>query len=177
VRPVRELAGAHAREQIEVLGDGAVTIRAVSTRLGQRAAVRANFVRVEAVDVGLAFLDQPDRELIHLVEVVGGEEQGVPFEAEPPDVFLDGVDVLDVFLGRIRVVEPQVAGTARLLGDPEVEADRLRMADVEIPVGFRRKTGRDPPLVLAGCQVVSDDRANEVDRRLRRGRGVLVSHL
>ena len=54
VRAVGELARAHPREQIEVLLDRAIAIRAVLPRLGQRAAVGANLVGVEAVDVGLA---------------------------------------------------------------------------------------------------------------------------
>ena len=46
--------------------------------------------------------------------------QAVPLEAQPQDVRLDGVDVLDVFLGRVRVVEPQVAGAPVVAGHPEI---------------------------------------------------------
>ena len=53
-----------------------------------------------------------------------------PLEAEPAHVALDRVDVLDVFLGRVRVVEAEVAASAVLLRDAEVEADRLGVADV-----------------------------------------------
>ena len=44
-RAVGELAGAHAREQVQVLLDGAVAVGAVLARLGQRAAVLADLVR------------------------------------------------------------------------------------------------------------------------------------
>jgi hypothetical protein len=64
----------------------------------------------EVVDVGLPRLDQVLGVLIQRVEVVGRViEVLAPLEAEPADAFLDRVDVLDVFLGRIRVVETQVA--------------------------------------------------------------------
>ena len=43
-RSVGELPGPHALEQIQVLFDGAVAVRAVFARLGQRAAVFANLV-------------------------------------------------------------------------------------------------------------------------------------
>ena len=87
------------------------------------------------------------------------------------------VDVLDVFLGRVGVVEAQVAGAARLLGDPEVQADGLGVPDMQIAVRFGRKPRRHPPTVLPRRQIVGDDRANEINRRLRRGRSVLIRHL
>ena len=126
--------------------------------LGQRAAIRANLVRVQAVDVRLPFPDQLDGELIELLEVIGRVQLGGPLEAEPRDVFLDRLDVLDVFLRRIRVVEPQVAGAAVLLGDAEIQADRLRVADVQIAVRLGRKPGRDAAVMLSGREVLVDDR-------------------
>ena len=86
VRAVLELARPHPREQIEVLLDRTIAIRAVPARLGQRAAIGANLVGVQAVHVRLAAPDQLDGELVELLEVVGGEEQRVPLEPEPLDV-------------------------------------------------------------------------------------------
>ena len=63
-----------------------------------------------------------------------------PVEAEPPHVRRDRVDVLLALLGRVRVVEAEVAAPAELLRQAEVEADRLRVADVEIPVGLRAES-------------------------------------
>ena len=56
VRAVLELAGAHAREEVEVLLDRPVAVRALAAGLGQRAAVLADLLGAEAVDVGLAGL-------------------------------------------------------------------------------------------------------------------------
>src|SRR5690606_13090261 len=84
-----------------------------------------------------------------------------PVEAEPAYVFLDRGDVLGVFLGWVGVVEAQVAAAAELLGDAEVQADRLGVADVQVAVGFGRETGADG-VVLAAGQVVADDLPDEV---------------
>ena len=63
----------------------------------------------------------------------------VPVVAEPADIALDRVDVLLLFLDGVGVVEAQVAAPAELRGNPEVQRDRLRVADVEVAVGLGRK--------------------------------------
>jgi hypothetical protein len=98
--------------------------------------VLPDLVGGEVVDVGLAGLDQVYGPVVELVEVVGGEvEMLAPVEAEPADVFLDRVDVLLLFLDRVGVVEAQVAAAAELLGDPEVERDRLGWPRWRYPFG------------------------------------------
>ena len=76
--PSAKLARAHAREQIEVLVDRTVAVRAVATRLGEGAAVGANLVGVEAVDVRLALPNQLDGELVEPLEVVRRETAARP---------------------------------------------------------------------------------------------------
>ncbi len=101
--------------------------------------------------------------LVQPLEVVRGVQRlPVPREAEPADVLLNRVDVLDVFLRRVGVVEAQVAGPAELAGDAEVEADRLRVPDVQVAVRLGRKAGRDAAAVLAGLDVLGDDCADEI---------------
>ena len=56
--PVGEFAVLHANEQVEIFFDAPVAIRAVFAGLGQSAAVLANLVGGEIVDVGFAGLDQ-----------------------------------------------------------------------------------------------------------------------
>ena len=122
----------------------------------------ADLVGGEVVDVRLAGLDQVDGPVVELVEVVGGVvEMLAPVEAEPADVFLDRVDVLLLFLDRVGVVEAQVAASAELLRDPEVERDRLGVTDVEVSVRLGREACddlRDPALAHVG----GDDLADEV---------------
>src|SRR5581483_4624506 len=93
---------------------------------------------------------------------------------QPRDIFLDRVDVLDVFLRRVGVVEAQVAGAAALAGDAEVQTDRFGVADMQIAVRLGRETGGQPAMVLPGGEILIDDRANEIDRSGRRRKGGLV---
>ena len=120
----------------------AVAERAVLAGLGQRAAGDAHLLLRLVVDIGLAGADQVLGPFVELLEIVRGViEVLAPVEAEPAHVALDGVDVFLLFLGRIGVVEAQVAAPAELLGDAEIEADRLGVADVQIAVRLRRKAG------------------------------------
>ena len=84
-----------------------------------------------------------------------------PIEAEPAHVAHDGVDIFLLFLGRVGVVEAQVAVAAEFLGDAEIETDRLGMADMQIAVRLRREAG-DDGLVPAGRQVGAHDVADEI---------------
>ena len=114
------------------------------------------------VDIGLAGLDQLLGPLVELLEVVGGVKQVLaPVEAEPAHVALDRVDVLLLLLGRIGVVEAQVAAPAELLGDAEVQADRLGVADVQVAVRLGRKAGHHRRVPL-GVEVGLDDVADEI---------------
>ena len=161
-RAVWKLAGLHAAEQVEILVHGAVAERAVLAGLGQRAAVDPHLLRRLVVDIGLAGLDQHLGPFVELLEIIRGMKQVLaPVEAEPAHVVLDGVDILLLLLGRIGVVEPQVAAAAELLGDAEVEADRLGMADVQVAVRLRRKAGHHRRVPL-GVEVGLDDVANEI---------------
>ncbi len=85
-RAIGKFAGAHALEQIEVLLDRAVTIRAVLAGLGQRAAVFADLVGGEIVHVRLARLDELERPLVELIEIVGRIAELVPVVAQPAHV-------------------------------------------------------------------------------------------
>ena len=139
-RAVGELAVLHALEQIEILFHRSVAPRAFLAGFGQRAARGADFFGRLIVDVGFALLDQLDGHLVQLLEVIRGVIFPiVPREAQPADVFLDRVDVLDIFLGGVRVVVAQIAQAAKLLRDAKVDDQRLGVADVQIAVRLRRK--------------------------------------
>ncbi len=160
---VGELAVLHADEEVEIFFDGPVAIGAVLAGLGEGAAVLADLVGGEVVDVGLAGLDELQGPLVELAEVVGGVAEALPLEAEPADVLHDGIDVLLLFLLGIGVVEAQVGLAAELVGEAEVEADGLGVADVEVAVGLGRKAGLDDCVaVLFGAHILGDLIAEEV---------------
>jgi len=72
---VGKLAGLHPHEQVKVLLDGAIAVRAVGAGLVGRAAVLIGILGREVADVGLTLLDQGDGVLENLVEIVAGEKR------------------------------------------------------------------------------------------------------
>ena len=160
---VAELAGAHAREEVEVLLRRAAAERAVPPRLGEGAAGPADLLGRLVVDVGQAFADQLAGPVVELLEVVGGVELALaPVEAEPADVLHLGVDELLLLARRVGVVEAQVAAPAEVGGDAEVDADRLAVAHVQIAVRLGRKAGHHAAVVAAGGGVRRHRLAQEV---------------
>src|SRR4051812_37548635 len=86
-----------------------------------------------------------------------------PVEAEPADVLLDRVDVLLLLFDRVGVVEAQVTAAAEFPGDPEVERNRLWVADVEVSVRLGREARhdlRDPALAHVGGNDLADEIAS-----------------
>ena len=87
-----------------------------------------------------------------------------PIETEPVHVALDGVDIFLGFLGRVGVVVAQIAMAAELVGDAEIEANRLGVADMQVAVRLRRKT-RDDAFLPPRKQVFLDDITDEIRSR------------
>jgi len=169
-RSVGKLAGLHALEQIEILFHRTVAIRALLARLGERAARLAHFLGAQVAHERFAVADHLQRPCIELREIIGGVVQAVPLEAQPAHVLHDRFDIFRLFFAGIGVVETQVGLPAELIGKPEIEAYRLGMAQVQIPVGLRWEPGVYAALVLAGPVVRENDIANKVRGRRRRFR-------
>src|SRR5581483_6600269 len=72
---------------------------------------------------------------------------------------------------RVAVVEAQVALAAEVARDAEVEADRLRVADVRVAVGLRREP-RHHARVATARQIRAHDLADEVVGRGGGARGL-----
>jgi len=138
---VGELAVAHAAEEVEVLLGGAVAEGAVGAGGGDGAAAGAYLVERLVVDIGQTFLYQQAGPFVELLEIVGGVVDFGPVETEPADVLLYGVDILGVLLDGVGVVEAEVGAAAIFLGEAEVDADALGVADVEVAVGLGREAG------------------------------------
>ena len=180
VLAVFELAGLHAAEEVEALFGGAVAPRGGDAGLGEGAAVFADLLGVQLVHIGLAHHDELFGVFVELVEVVGGVVHvAFPLEAEPLHVLLDGFDVFGVFLHRVGVVEAQVALAVVFLCKAEVDADGLRVPDVQIAVGLRREAGMHARVEAAGGVVLVDAGAKEIDALSAfrfRGGGVELAH-
>ena len=163
-RAVFELPGPHPGEKIEVLLDGAGATGGFPPRSGQVAPVGVPLLGGEVADVGFAVADQPDGALVHLLKVVARVIDAVSeIETEPADVAGDRIDVFGILLGRVGVVEPEVAAAVVLCGDAEVEADRLGVADMQVAVGFGGEAGDHFPVIFSGAIVFGDHLADEVE--------------
>ena len=162
---VGQLPGAHVAEQRQVLLGGTGAVGAVLARLGQGATRGAHLVGRGVVHIGVAVGDQVLRPGIELFEIVRRVMQvHAPVEAEPVHITLDGVDELLLLLGRVGVVEAQVAAAAEFVGDAEIQADGFGVPDVQVAVRLRRKAGDDAGHAVLR-EVVVDDVADEVAPR------------
>ncbi len=166
LRPVGELAAAHALEQVEVLLRRAVAPRRLPARHRHGAAALTDLLLRLVVHVGQALADQLHGPLVELVEVVRRIALLRPLEAEPADVALDRIHVLHILLHGVRVVETEVALAAVLLRQAEVDADALGVADVQVAVGLGRETGLHARVAFRDIRF--DDLLKEVQRLLSR---------
>src|SRR5262245_22383788 len=166
-RCVREFAGPHAAEQVEVLFHRPFTPRTVASGLGQRPTVPSHLLLRLVVDIGLAAADQVLGPGVELLEIVRGMvEMRPPIETEPTHIAFDGIDIFLLLLGGIGVVEAQVTAAAEFLRDAEIEADCLRVANMQIAVGLWRKARHHRGVALC-VEVRLDDIADEIAPRLR----------
>ena len=162
-RAFGELASLHGAQQAQILGHAAVAVRARRARFGQRAAGGADLFCRQGAHICLAAFDELFGEAVELVEVVRRERRAGPVEAEPANIAHDRLDVLGALREWIGVVEAQVGPAAELLGDAEVQADRLRMADVQKAVRLRRKARHDA-LVASRIEIAADALADEIPK-------------
>ncbi|MPN56857.1 hypothetical protein SDC9_204550 [bioreactor metagenome] len=86
------------------------------------------------------------------------------FEPEPLHVRNDRFDVFGLFLGRIGIVEAEVAAPVVLRRDAEVQADRLGVADMQVAVRFGGEAGDDFSAVFVVAEIFRDDFADEIQR-------------
>ena len=159
---VGKLAVAHALKQVEVLLDAAVAPGAVLAGLGDGAAAEADFLLSLVVDVCKAPLYQLLGPLVKLVEIVGCIKLLLPLEAEPLDVFFDGIHVFGIFFGGVGIIVAEIGLAAIFLCEAEVDAKALGVPQVQVAVRLRREAGEDG-FDFAGLQVVLDDFFKEIE--------------
>ena len=147
-RAVGVFALAHLMKEAQRFLGRALAPRTVFARFFQRAAIGAHFVGALLVNISVAGIDEVFSGLVHEAEIIAGEIQVLvaevlPVETEPMYCGEDGVDVFLLFFLRIGIVETHVAGAAEIAREAEIEADRFGVAEMQIAVGLRRKTGAD----------------------------------
>ena len=84
-----------------------------------------------------------------------------PVEAQPLDVVFDRLNEFDVFFCRVSIVKTQIALTLVVLRNAEIQADRLRMADMQIAIRLRRETGVNG-IVFPGRQIFINNLTDKI---------------
>ena len=129
------------------------------------APVLLELLRGQLAHVGQPLFDQAHRQLIGFVKIVAAVEKPVPpVEAQPVNVLLDGIHKLSILLGGVGIVHAQVADTAELFRRTKVDNQGLAVADVQIAVGLRGKTGVDlhPRTPATLRDILLDELVNKV---------------
>ena len=136
------LALPHLLKQAQILLHGAIAVRTLLSGGLKISPVLPDLIRRQVADKGLALLDEKDSTLVHLLKIVGGEEQPVlVVGTQPLHVRLDGLHKLHLLLGGVGVVEAKVEFAAVLFRQPVVQQNGLGVSDVQVAVGLRRETG------------------------------------
>ena len=166
---ILEFTGPHTREQIQVLFGRTITVRAVATGFRQGATVRPDFIGTQAVHIGIAVLYQFKCILVQLIKIIRSVFFSArPVETEPLDVFFNGIDVFDLFFGRVGVIKAQITRPPRVFfRNAKFKSHGFVMADMQITVRFRWETGNHPSVVLVRLYIFSDNRPDEIGGRRR----------
>src|SRR5260370_7451853 len=155
----------HATKKVEVCLDASITVRTLFAAL-DITAMAGDFLGRQIADIGLAGPDQLLLPFVKLTERVRGVKfASFPVGSNPMNVFGKGVEVFLVFLGGIGVVVAEVELAAILHGQTVIETNRLGVADVQVPVGPRRKPCVDAASKSARTVVLFDYFLNEIERR------------
>ena len=138
----------HFPKQGQVLDRGAVAVGRVGAGHGERASPRAHVVgglrihiRMPRFDQGFSQLVTPLKVVARVIEVALGA--CIPSKTEPAYGLKNAVDILLVFLDRIGVVKTHVAAPVVIERQAKVQTDGFGVPDVQITIGFGRKTGPD----------------------------------
>ena len=159
-----ELAVLHPLEQVQALLDGAVPPGGFAGH-ADAAPVLLKLLGRQLADVGKALLDEANGQLVSLFKIVGAVEHPViPVKAKPVDVLLNSIHELRILLGGVGIVKPEVAQAAELFSRAEVDGQGLAVADVQIAVGLRGKTGMNGHALelSAGGDVLFNKSMNKV---------------
>ena len=154
---IRILPVLHPFKQFQILFHGAVSVGTVLSRLGKGSSVLPDLIRSQITYKCLSLADQLHRRLIHLFKILGRiKDLSSEIRAQPFHILHDGIDELLLLLGGIRIIKTEIELTLVFLSHTIVEKYGLCMSDMQISVGFGRKTGNDL-LVLSLCQILIDD--------------------
>ena len=175
---IGKLAGFHIFKELQVFFDAAVTAGAFLPRRIERAAVFTDFITRQIIDISLTQANQLFGVFIEFIEIVRRIEHAVvPVKTEPFDIAFNRFYIFRIFFRRIRVIKAEIRYSAIFLGNAEIQADRLGVADVEIAIRFRRETGMDPLAICILFVVFIDNSFNKIFGRFVIHRCISLSYM
>ena len=138
-------------------------------RLGQRAAGGAHLIRRLVVDIGLAGPDRDARPTRRAARNNRTRDRGAMPQSKPSQCtsrLIASIYSCSSLVGLVSS-KRRWQTSAELLRDPEIEADRFGVADVQVSVRLGRKAGDDRRMA-AGVEIAANDVADEIAPRLAR---------
>ena len=135
----------HALEECEILLRRPAPAGAFLTGLLRHTTVFLPLVWLQLTYIRLAVLNQLHRVAIQLLKIIRGKKSFLrkhrirPAIDQPLHILGDRIDILRVLLHRIGVIKAQIADAVILQRDAEIQADGFRVAEMQIPIGLRRK--------------------------------------
>ena len=177
VRAVGELAGAHAREEVEVLGDGPVAVRAHArppcrSCRAPRGSPRASGCRRTPCPARRASRRARRASRSSPTRSTGGRSQSKP--SQRTSSWIERTYSSSSTLGLVSSKRRLHTAPGDGLRDAEVQADGLGVTDVQVAVRLGRKARHHLAAVLAGGDVGLHELEHEVRELLggrRRGHG------
>ncbi len=151
--PLRYLTAVHLLEELERLLNRTVAKGTVGAGNGRCTLLAGDLLSRLFIDICLTFPDQFQGEVPQLLEIVGRIVDVPPLVTQPFDILQDGVNIFHILLHRVGVIEAEVADTAIFLCNPEIDADGLGMAYVQVTVRLGREAGLYASVVTPCCQV------------------------
>ena len=132
----------HLLKQRQALFSRSFAIGAVFAHLGKSAAELTHLFGVKLTDISFAFANQILRPAIQLTKIIRGK-LGLtrPIKTKPFNVFDNCLNIFVIFFFRVGIIKAQIAGSAKLLGKAEIQADRFGMAYMQIAIWLWWKSG------------------------------------
>jgi len=104
-----------------------------------------HFLGCTMTDVSVIALDQLLCQLIQSIKVVAGMSSFVWLEAQPLNDVPDCSDVSFLLRLRVCIIISQVTFTSMVLSVSEVHSDGLAVSNMQISIGFWRKSSKHSP--------------------------------
>ena len=130
----------HLLEQGETFFYWAVAVGTFHTRLGRSTFLLCDLLGSLLVNICFTFFNEADGKVPQLLEVIGRIVFITPLVTQPLNIFLDGFYIFHIFLGRIGIIETQIADAIVVGCNTKIKANSLGVTDVEVSVGFGRET-------------------------------------